>query len=71
MASGIRGDFYIANGEEDRVIPVANAEKMAAALRANGCNVQLEILPRKGHVDGGRAAYEGRSREWFFAPASH
>lgn len=71
MAPGIRGDFYIANGEEDHVIPVSNAEKMAAALRANGCNVQLEILTRKGHVDGGRAAYEGRAREWFFAPASH
>ena len=68
MAPGIRGDFYIANGEEDRVIPAANAEKMAAALRDNGCVVQLEILSGKGHVDGGHAAYKSRAREWFFAP---
>ena len=67
MAAQIRGDFYIANGEEDSVIPAANAEKMAAALRDNGCKVQLEILPGKGHVDGGRAAYKGRAREWFFS----
>ena len=70
MASGIRGDFYIANGEADRVVPVANAERMAAALRDNGCRVQLEILPGKGHVDGGAAAYRGRGRDWFFAPAA-
>ena len=71
MADGIRGDFYIANGEADRVIPAANAEKMAAALRDSGCKVQLEIISGKDHVDGGRAAYEGRARKWFFAPAAH
>ena len=70
MAPEIRGDFYIANGREDRVIPAVNAEKMAAALRDNGCVVQLEILSGKGHVDGGHAAYKGRAREWFFAPVA-
>ena len=70
MARGVRGEFYIANGAEDRVIPAANAEKMAAALRDNGCVVQLEILSGKGHVDGGHAAYKGRARDWFFASAA-
>ena len=70
MAKGMRGDFYISGGGEDRVVPVANAEKMAAALRDHGCEVQLEILPGKGHVDGGAAAYRGKGRDWFFAPAA-
>ena len=67
MAKGVRGSFYIAIGEADRVISAANAEKMAKALRDNGSNVQLEILPGKDHVGGGRAAYRGRAREWLFA----
>ena len=69
MAQGVRGDFYISNGGEDRVIPVANAERMAAALRRGGCAVKLEILPGKGHVDGGHAAYRGKGLDWFFKPA--
>ena len=66
MAKNMRGDFYIAIGAEDRVVQPANAERMASALRANGCSTRLEILPGKDHVDGGAAAYRGDARNWLF-----
>ena len=62
----MRGNFRIAIGAQDRVVPPANAERMARALRDNGCRVFLEIIPGLGHVAGGRAAYRGPARKWFF-----
>ena len=65
-ARGVRGSFYIAIGDRDRVVPPANAERMAQALRDSGCRVRLELIPGRDHVDGGWAAYRGAAREWFF-----
>ena len=66
LARGMRGNFYIAIGDRDRVVPPANAERMARALRDNGCRVRLELIPGRDHVDGARAAYRGAARTWFF-----
>ncbi len=62
----MRGDFYIAIGAEDRAVPPSNAERMARTLLDNGSRVRLEIISGTGHVDGGRAAYRGVARRWFF-----
>lgn len=48
--------IWIFHGAQDTVAPVANSQKLAAALLACGGNVQLTIYPDAGH-DAWTAAY--------------
>jgi dipeptidyl aminopeptidase/acylaminoacyl peptidase len=36
-------------GLEDRVVPPEQTEHMAAALRANGIDVEVHLFPEEGH----------------------
>lgn len=47
--------FLIVHGEEDKTIPVEQSKSLAAALKAAGVPVELEIATGRGHgVGGGR-----------------
>lgn len=47
--------FFILHGEEDKTIPVEQSKSLAAALKAAGVPVELEIATGRGHgVGGGR-----------------
>ncbi|WP_042060862.1 S9 family peptidase [Acidomonas methanolica] len=37
------------HGGQDRVVPLAQAERMAASLRANGTRAELHVYPDEGH----------------------
>lgn len=69
-AKKARGEFYFSIGANDLVVPPANAERMAEALRAAGRRVRFEKIPGRGHLDGGMAAYSGEACIWLLRPAS-
>jgi dipeptidyl aminopeptidase/acylaminoacyl peptidase len=45
--------FLIIHGEKDPTVPVAQAESLAAALKAAGVVTTLEIASGRGHGVGG------------------
>lgn len=62
-----RGRFFIIHGENDRLIPLAKAERMAQALTTmRGSEVKFVALPGKGHIDGARSAYTPACWNWLF-----
>jgi len=67
-AKKARGEFYLAVGANDRVVPPANVEATAELLGRAGCRVRLEKLSGRGHLDGGIAAYSGEARVWLLRP---
>ena len=67
-AKKARGEFYLAVGANDRVVPPANVEATAERLGRAGCRVRLEKLSGRGHLDGGIAAYSGEARVWLLRP---
>jgi len=48
-ADRLHGELLLLQGEEDRVVPLAQAEAMAAAMRAAGRDVELVVYPGEGH----------------------
>lgn len=42
--------FYIAHGEEDRAVPVAQSQRLAAALSDAGVRVEFEPVPGADHL---------------------
>jgi dipeptidyl aminopeptidase/acylaminoacyl peptidase len=58
----------IIQGAEDRCTPVSQAEELFNALAASGCEVELVVYPREGHVPVERAhALDAidRTQAWF------
>ena len=58
----------IVQGAEDRCTPVSQAEELFGALAASGCEVELVVYPREGHVPLERAhALDAirRTQAWF------
>ncbi len=58
----------ILQGAEDRCTPVSQAEELYGALAAAGCEVELVVYPREGHVPLERAhALDAirRTQAWF------
>lgn len=49
--------IYLDHGGADDVVPPWNAEEMAAALRAQGVNVDYHLYPGHGHDLGGSADF--------------
>jgi dipeptidyl aminopeptidase/acylaminoacyl peptidase len=48
-ADRLHGELLLLQGEDDRVVPLAQAEAMAAAMRAAGRDVELVVYPGEGH----------------------
>jgi dipeptidyl aminopeptidase/acylaminoacyl peptidase len=58
----------IIQGAEDRCTPVGQAEELFHALAEAGCEVELVVYPREGHVPVEREhALDAirRTQEWF------
>ncbi|MBS1369269.1 MAG: hypothetical protein HPZ91_04855 [Lentisphaeria bacterium] len=67
MATRLRGDFYLVQGENDELFPPAKAQSTADALRNNPeCSVQLKVVPGKDHSGAADAAYTGEILDWLF-----
>jgi len=49
--------FFILHGEKDDTIPIEQSKSLAAALKAAGAPVQLEIATGRGHGVGGGGKY--------------
>ncbi|HEY1727017.1 MAG TPA: S9 family peptidase [Candidatus Baltobacteraceae bacterium] len=47
--SEIKRPVFIVAGKNDTIVPVAQSERIAAALRRNGVPVQLRVFPNEGH----------------------
>lgn len=45
----IKSPVMIVGGKNDTIVPIAQSERMAAAIRKNGVPVQLHIFPNEGH----------------------
>ena len=45
----LHGELLLLQGEDDRVVPLAQAEAMADAMRAAGRDVELVVYPGEGH----------------------
>ena len=45
----LHGEVLLLQGEDDRVVPLAQAEAMAEAMRAAGRDVELVVYPGEGH----------------------
>lgn len=48
-ADRLHGELLLLQGEDDRVVPLGQAEAMAAAMRAAGRDVELVVYPGEGH----------------------
>jgi dipeptidyl aminopeptidase/acylaminoacyl peptidase len=48
-ADRLHGELLLLQGEDDRVVPLSQAETMAAAMRAAGREVELVVYPGEGH----------------------
>ncbi|HET6968044.1 MAG TPA: prolyl oligopeptidase family serine peptidase, partial [Ornithinibacter sp.] len=48
-ADRLHGELLLLQGADDRVVPLAQAEAMAAAMRAAGRDVELVVYPGEGH----------------------
>jgi dipeptidyl aminopeptidase/acylaminoacyl peptidase len=48
-ASEIRAPVLLLHGSDDRTVPVAQSEEVAAALRANGATVERHVYEGEGH----------------------
>lgn len=51
-ATGLALRAWLAHGENDEVFPAADARAVAAALRAMGADVRMDIFPGRGHNFG-------------------
>jgi dipeptidyl aminopeptidase/acylaminoacyl peptidase len=49
VADRLHGELLLLQGADDRVVPVAQAEGMARAMRAAGRDVDLVVYPGEGH----------------------
>jgi acetyl esterase/lipase len=57
--SGDDAPLFLANSEDDQLVPVTHARRMAAALEAAGVETELVTPPTGGHETGpGPAAYD-------------
>lgn len=45
----LHGELLMLQGADDQVVPLAQAERMAAAMRAAGRDVELAVYPGEGH----------------------
>ena len=48
-AGRLHGELLLLQGADDRVVPLAQAEAMARAMRAAGRDVELVVYPGEGH----------------------
>lgn len=48
-ADRFQGDLLLIQGDQDAVVPLSQAEAMAAAARAAGVDCELLVLPGEGH----------------------
>lgn len=63
----LRGELLLLQGEDDHVVPLAQAQVMAAAMRDAGKEVDLVVYPGEGHGFRGRdAIVDAWSRELAF-----
>lgn len=67
-ASGIRAPVLLLHGEDDPLVPITQAEHLAAALQAAGADVQTHWYPSGGHglaqVPAIRADLVRRIADW-------
>lgn len=47
--AAIRRPVLIVAGANDTIVPVAQSERMARALRQHGVPVELHVFPNEGH----------------------
>lgn len=65
--------MLLAHGDTDRLVPAAQSERPAAALRAAGAPVELEVVLGAGHLWAGAADVAGivdRSVAFLRSPAA-
>jgi dipeptidyl aminopeptidase/acylaminoacyl peptidase len=65
---GVTTPTLVIHGQADRCTPVGQGEELYAALEAAGCEAELVIYPREGHVIVERAHAVNalhRTRDWF------
>lgn len=48
-ADRLHGELLLLQGDDDHVVPLAQAEAMAAAMRSAGRDVELVVYPGEGH----------------------
>jgi dipeptidyl aminopeptidase/acylaminoacyl peptidase len=50
FAANVTTPLLIQHGENDRRVPLAQAQKFYRALKAHNATVEFDIYPRAGHV---------------------
>ena len=63
----LHGELLLLQGEDDRVVPLAQAEAMADAMRAAGRDVELVVYPGRGpRLPAGDTIADALTREVAF-----
>jgi dipeptidyl aminopeptidase/acylaminoacyl peptidase len=52
--------FLIMHGDEDKVVPLDQSERLAAALKKAGADATLKVIPKNGHGGAGFNNAESR-----------